>query len=198
VNPSVRPPIAIHDRALENLTYIRSTMERAGSFTAIPGWGGVGMGVTALAASLLASRQISAENWLLVWIAEGFLAAAIGVFSMWHKARRTGISLLSESGRKFALGFLPPLATGGLLTVPLFVSGNLKTLAASWLMCYGSAVAAGGAFSARVVPIMGLAFLGSGALALLAPAGWRDASLAFGFGGLHILFGLIIVRKYGG
>lgn len=191
-------PVGLHERALDHLTYIRTTMERAGSFTAVPGWGGVWMGATAIVAAVIAARQMSAENWLRVWSVEALVAAGVGGFAMWKKARRLGFSPKSEPGRKFALGFLPPLAAGAMLTGPLFAAGNLKALAACWLMCYGSGVAAGGTYSARVVPGMGLAFLVVGALALALPVDWRDVPLALGFGGLHILFGLIIARKYGG
>ena len=48
--------VSIHQRAVENLKYIRETMERAGSFTAVPGWGGVLMGVSALLTSLISSQ----------------------------------------------------------------------------------------------------------------------------------------------
>jgi hypothetical protein len=191
-------PVGLHERALEHLHYIRTTMERTGTFTAVPGWGGVWIGLTALAAATIASRQTAAEHWLRVWTAELAVAASIGVFAMWRKARRLGFSLQSGPGRKFALGFLPPLVAGAALSGALFETGNMKTLAASWLMCYGSGVAAGGTYSARVVPLMGLAFLACGVITLALPAEWRDVMLALGFGGLHIGFGLIIARNYGG
>ena len=192
------PAVALHEHALDQITYIRSTMERAVSFTAIPGWGGVGIGLIALAASALASRQFSYNSWLLVWLGALVLAVAVGVVAMVRKARRLGFSLRSEPGRKFAIGFVPPLVAGALLSVPLFQAGMMKVLVAAWLMSYGCAVAAGGTYSARIVPAMGFAFLTLGALTLFLPVSWRDLPLAAGFGGLHIFFGWIIARKYGG
>lgn len=192
------PPPGLHHHALEHLQFIRSTMERAGSFTAVPGLGGVAMGLSALAAAWMARRQTAPDGWLTVWITEGVVAVAIGALAMVHKARSSGASLSSEPARKFVLGFLPPLAAGALLTIPLFQAGKLGLIAATWLLMYGSAVISAGAFSVKIVPSMGVAFLALGGLALWAPAELKDLPLAAGFGGLHIIFGLWIWRKYGG
>jgi hypothetical protein len=192
-----RSPVALHERALDHLTYIRSTMERAGAFTAIPGWGGVGMGSIALAAAL-AARGLDGAAWLQVWLGAAALGASTGTFAMWRKARRLNTSLRSEPGRKFVLGFAPPVVVAALLTFPLVQAGLPHLVAAVWLLLYGCAVVAGGVYSARVVPAMGLAFLLLGAVALFLPPAWRDLPLALGFGVLHIVFGILIGRKYGG
>jgi hypothetical protein len=188
----------MHEHALEQLRYIRATMERAGSFTAIPGKGMIGMGLLALPASWIASRQVSNVSWLIVWISAASVAVTMACAAMVLKARRLGFSLLSEPGRKFALGFLPPVVAGGLLTIPLFMTGQLQLVAAAWLLLYGAAVMAGGAFSAPVVPVMGGGFLLLGAVTAFLPQQWCDLPLACGFGILHIVFGVIITRRYGG
>ena len=92
---------ALHARAMDNLSFIRSTMERATAFTAVPGWGGVAMGVTALGATLLASHSPSVNQWLAVWLSASALAFAIGGWAMVHKARRAGTTVFSYSGRRF-------------------------------------------------------------------------------------------------
>jgi hypothetical protein len=156
------------------------------------------MGATALAAAWLARRQTTARGWLTVWLTEMVVAFAIGLLAMAHKARRSGASLWSEPGRKFVASFLPAVVVGGALTVPLFQAGLLNVLAGCWLLLYGVAVIAGGAFSVRIVPTMGVAFLALGLVALGAPVELKDLPLAAGFGGLHIIFGLWILRRYGG
>lgn len=195
-NPAAAP--ALHARAMDNLSFIRSTMERATAFTAVPGWGGVAMGLTALAASALAASVVSRGEWLAIWLAASVLALTIGGWSMAVKARKAGTSVFSYSGRRFLLSYVPPLVVGGLLTLVLVRAGLYSALPGTWLLLYGTGVVTGGAFSVRVVPIMGLCFMALGALALLAPPTWGNWLMPAGFGGLHIIFGLIIARKYGG
>lgn len=193
-----RDPPALHAHAMENLRFIRETMERAGAFTAVPGWGGVLMGASALAAAALAGPPRNSTRWLAVWLADAALAAAVAVIMMAGKARRSGALLSARPARRFALVYLPPLAAGGVLTAAFAARGLIEQLPGCWLLLYGAAVATGGAFSVRVVPIMGLCFMALGALALAAPTAWGHWFLAAGFGGLHIGFGLVIARRYGG
>jgi hypothetical protein len=190
-------PQPLADRALDNLRYIRATMERAGSFTAVPGWGQVAIGISALGAAVVAARQASALNWLVTWLGEAMLALTIGGWTMVRKARAANDSLLTGPGRRFGLSFLPPVAVGGLLTVALYLGGERRLIPAVWLLLYGTGVVTGGAFSVPVVPVMGVGFLLLGTAALIAP-GAADWLLAAGFGGLHIVFGLWIARRYGG
>jgi hypothetical protein len=189
---------ALHARAMDDLSFIRSTMERATAFTAVPGWGGVAMGLTALAATALAHRRVTRDEWLAVWLSASALAFVIGGWSMALKARRAGTPVFSYSGRRFVLSYVPPLAVGVLLTFVLVRANLISALPGTWLLLYGTGVVTGGAYSVRVVPIMGLCFMALGALALLAPGTWGDWLMAGGFGGLHIVFGIIIARRYGG
>ena len=197
--PAPREPGAeLHARAMDNLSFIRSTMERATAFTAVPGWGGVAMGVTALMAAVLAGDHAVGAEWLTVWLGASVLALAIGGWAMAVKARRAGTSVFSYSGRRFVLSYVPPLAVGALLTLVLVRADLYAALPGTWLLLYGTGVVTGGAYSVRVVPIMGLCFMALGAVALLAPPGWAEWLMVVGFGGLHIIFGLIIARRYGG
>jgi hypothetical protein len=190
-------PQPLADRALDNLRYIRATMERAGSFTAVPGWGMVGIGVTASGAALLAARQASSLSWLVIWLGEALLALAVGGWTMVRKARAADDSILTGPGRRFGLSFLPAIAVGAVLTLALYLSGEWRLMPAVWLLLYGSGVMAGGAYSVPVVPVMGVGFLLCGAAALFVPA-LTNWLLAAGFGGLHIVFGIWIARRYGG
>jgi hypothetical protein len=191
-------PIPIDAHAREHLRYIRDTLERAGSFTAVPGWGGITVGLTALGAAAVAWWQRSAELQLVVWLVEGGLAAVIGVWAVAWKAKSAGVPLFSGPGRRFALSFAPPLAVGALLTVVLWRAGLIAILPGVWLTLYGTAVVTGGAFSIEIVPLMGLCFLVLGAVALFSPPSWGDGFMAAGFGGLHVIFGALIARRHGG
>ena len=173
-------------------------MERAGAFTAVPGVGGIALGCTALAVALLAHSMWNAEAWLAAWLGEAVLACLIGVAAAARKSHKVGMPLLSGPGRKFLLGFAPPLLAGALLTSVLFRAGLIAALPGVWLLLYGTGVLCGGAASVKVVPAMGVCFMTLGALALFAPPAWGNTLLAAGFGGLHILFGVLITVKYGG
>lgn len=191
-------PPALHDRALDNLRFIRETMERATAFTAVPGWGQVSIGATALFAALVASQQATRAAWLAVWLAEAFLSLIIAGFAMHRKARRAATPLLSQPGRKLAINFSPPMFVGALLTLVFWRAGLYELLPPLWLLHYGTGVVTGGAFSVRPVPVMGLCFMTLGAGAFFCPPAWGDYFMAAGFGGLHALFGLHIARYHGG
>ena len=191
-------PTALHDRAVEHLEVIRDAMERAGSFTAVPGWGTVAIGVSALGAALLAAKAPPGERWLQVWLVEGGVAGALSVGAIVLKARRVGVSLGSAIARKFALAFAPSLAAGAVLTWSLAAEGRASMLPGTWLLLYGAAVAAGGALSARIVPLMGLTFMLLGVAALVTAPAHGDLFMAAGFGGVHLVFGTLIARRHGG
>ena len=190
-------PVALHDRAMENLRFIRETMERSASFTAVSGWAGVAMGAVATAASWIARTQ-SGAGWLVTWLITGALSFGIAVVGMALKARAARLPLVSGPGRKFASSFAPPILVGGVLTVALYLNGQIALLPGVWLLLYGTAVVTGGAHSVRIIPLTGIAFIALGAAALFAPAAWGDAFMAAGFGGVHLLFGFLIARRHGG
>ncbi|HEX5386462.1 MAG TPA: hypothetical protein VFW66_07195 [Gemmatimonadales bacterium] len=198
VHTENRESPALHARAMDNLSFIRRTMERATPFTAVPGWGGVIMGFVALAAALATSPAESLRGWLGTWLGAALVALAIGWAAMRIKARRCGTSIFSGSGRRFVLSFIPPFVVAGLLTAVLARAGFERALPGTWLLLYGTGIVTGGAYSVRVVPLMGLCFMALGTVALFAPPAWAGALMALGFGGLHIGFGLIIARRYGG
>lgn len=193
-----RQPLALHDRAMDNLRYIRETMERSASFTAVSGWAGVGMGCLALVTAWLAHDSGSSKTWLALWLGTAALSAAVATGAMAAKARRGGMSLLSGAGRKFVLSFLPAIFVGAILTLVLYREGMTSLLPGSWLLLYGAAVVSGGQFSVPTVPITGAFFLLMGTAAFFAPPNWGDAFMAAGFGGIHIVSGLVIARQHGG
>ena len=190
---------SIHAHAADNLRYIRDTMSRATEFTAVPGWGGVAIGVTALVAAAVSGPPDNSARWMAIWLVDAALAAAIGLVATMRKANRIGAPLLSTApAQRFAIAYLPPLVAGAILT-PVFVALEATPrLPGCWLLLYGTALASGGATAVRIVPLMGVAFMALSALAFAAPTAWGQWMLAAGFGGLHIGFGLVIARRHGG
>lgn len=196
--PATPKAPALQDRAIDNLRFIRDTMERAGAFTAISGWGIVGAGLTAIPASIVAVLQVSEVRWLATWIGAAVIALGISGLLTIRKARTLGVPVTTGPGQKLVLAFAPVLLAGALVTVVLIRHDLTTLLPGIWLVLYGAGVAAGGALSVPVVPVMGVSFMLLGAVALFAPAAWQAWFMLAGFGGLHILFGVRIARRYGG
>ena len=191
-------PVELHAQAMENLQYIRETMERAAHFTALSGLGGILLGITGLVTSMLAPRAPTATGWLLTWVGAAAVALPLAGWAVVDKARRARVPLTSGPGRKFLLGFVPAMVAAGLSTAVLVGEGLTDLLPGTWLTLYGVGVLTAGTFSARVVPVMGLTFMVMGAAALFAPPAYGDLFMGAGFGGLHLIFGVIILRRYGG
>lgn len=200
----------LHDRALQDLSFIRRTMEGAASFTDVPGKGLIVLGLIAIAAAVLADRQGTPDGWLTVWMATAVLGGLIGGGTMWQKMRARmdhGAAFsLSAPARKFFLGYWPALLAGALLTIALIdpatpgVEAHVteRLLPGIWLLLYGVGVTTAGAHSVRAVPLMGIAFMLLGTVALFAPGLDGNLLLALGFGVLHIGFGVHIARRHGG
>jgi hypothetical protein len=189
-------PLAAH--AGREIEFIRRTMERSAGFTAVPGWGGVGMGAIGLAAAVVAQRQPTGRAWLATWLLAAGLAFALGIVAIRRKAARAGVDLLGHAARSFAAALVPALAVGALLTGVLYRAGQRALLPGLWLSLYGVGVAGAGAFSVPAVPIQGLCLIALGALALLLPDLADPWLLGLGFGVLHIGFGLYLARRHGG
>lgn len=189
-------PAKIHERAADNLAFIRDTMERAGTFTAVPGYGGVAMGVVAVAAGWFAGSQAD-QGWIQAWFVALLIALVIGAVTMALKARRARMAVFSGVGRKFLLAYAPPIAAGGVVSYALWEAGALELLAGTWLILYGAGVIAGGSASVRPIPIMGAGFFVLGTIALLRPD-LGNVLMILGFGVLQIVFGAIIAWRHGG
>ena len=193
-----RPYAPPSDEVLDQLQFIRHTMESATSFTAVPGWGMVILGITALAVAFFARTADSRVTWILLWLGEALLAGLISLIAMVKKTGGLAKLATSIPARKCALSLAPPLAAGAVLTVVMMEQHLYSILPGMWLMLYGVAVITGGSFSVRVIPVMGICFAIFGTMALAMPAIWADGIMAAGFGGLHIVFGTWIARRHGG
>jgi hypothetical protein len=192
------PPAALHDHAADNLRFIRDTMARAAAFTAVPGWGGAAMGLTALATAALAGPPRDDPGWAAWWLGDAAVAILIGVATTVVKARRAGVPLAGKAARRFALAFIPSLAAGAVFTVVLLDEHLARRLPGAWLLLYGAAVASGGALSVKVVPLLGIGCMTLGVAAFASPAAWGHVYMAAGFGLLQVICGLVIARRYGG
>ena len=193
-----RPGVTLNERAIESLEFIRTTIARSAPFTAVPGRGGMVMGLIGLLAAVAASRQPTNWLWLITWLIAAVVAAPIGFVTMWTKARRHGVALWSANGRRFAQGFVPALAAAAVLSLALVAQGRFELVPATWLLLYGAGVLAGSTASIPVLGWLGGAFMLLGAGAAMTDGAWRDLWLGAGFGGLQLIFGFVIARNHGG
>jgi hypothetical protein len=191
----VTEPVRIGDHAFANLRYIRDAMERATAFTSIPGVGGIIIGASAVATAFIA-RPLQGDRWLEAWLLDAVFAAVVAFVLMQRKASRAGVTLRSPAARRFFVSYFAPIAAAAAMTIAIVRAGDHALLPALWLLCYGASFIASGAFSIRVVPVMGVCFMVLGIAALFIP--FDNVLLAAGFGGVHIVFGFIIARNYGG
>ncbi len=190
---------SLNTRAEADLAFVRDVLTRSQHFSAIPGLGGVLMGASALLAAGAASVQPTRDRWLWVWLADAVLAIVIGAYTMVRKARRSGLPLSGSPARRFALGLMPPILVGAMLTIGARQANAWDLIPAIWLCCYGVGVLGAGAVSTvPVVRILGTSFIVLGALALATPSAWSTAWLALGFGVAHLISGVIVMRRHGG
>lgn len=197
-NSAGSEPINLGDRAIDNLRFIRETMERSTSFTAVPGVGGVLMGATALCAAFAAQQQSNFRYWLMIWLAEAVTAFAIGVLTVYLKAKKSDFQLASAPSRKFFNAFFPPIIGGGILTALFYQNSWFEQLPTVWLTLYGIAVVCGGAYSVKIVPVVGWIFIALGVVSVFVAPQHGNLLMALGFGLVQIVFGMIIAHRFGG
>ena len=190
---------SLNARAEADIAFVRDVLTRSQQFSAVPGLGGVLMGASALVAAGVATMQPTRDRWLAVWLIDAVVAVAIGAFTLVRKARRSGLPLSASPARRFALGLMPPILVGGLLTFGARQANAWDLIAPIWLCCYGVGVLGAGAVSTvPVVLVLGVTFVALGALALATPSAWATAWLAAGFGVAHLASGVVVMRRHGG
>ncbi|MEM7166744.1 MAG: hypothetical protein AAF581_14855 [Planctomycetota bacterium] len=192
-------PVAepLQDHALDRLREIRETMALSTKFTSISGIGALGQGCLALLTSYWTWQQVG-RDWLLGWALCGGAALALGIGSTYVKARRTRQGLFGVAGRRFLKGLFPALLAGGFMSFVAYDRGYWDLLPGVWMLLYGIGVVAAGMHSARIVSMMGYSFLLLAVPTLMTPVEWSTLWMACGFGGLHVVFGIAIARRYGG
>lgn len=191
-------PTSIDSGAVENLRYIRSTIEAAHTFTTVPGKGCIAMGVTALFAVGLETLPALAQHWLAIWVGAAILACAAALWFMEQKAHAQGLSLRRAVARRFFMTLAPAFLSGAILTAALAGSVDRELITGLWLLLYGTGLSACGLFAVPAVFTAGVAFMGLGAATLWLPPGSAPIVLALGFGGIHLALGAVIVRHHGG
>jgi len=185
--------VRIDSQAAATLRYIRASMEAATS-VAVPGSAGVAMGSVGLLATALSFMTSWRQYWLAIWVVAALLGGCLGFFLVTRPASLRGLALAGTPLRKFALCLFPAILGGAVMTAVHWSSGNLHAIPGTWLLLYGCALISASVASTRTIAVMGGAFVALAVAALLLPDSWQIPMLGLGFGGLHVLFGLVIGR----
>ena len=183
--------VALDSHALGTLQYIRASIDAAG-LLAVPGSAGIAMGAIGITATVLASLKALAPYWLEVWLIAGLVAIAFGTALMTHQLVIHGTVLYRGPLRKFLMCLCPPLLVGAVLTWQLWLRAEFTLIPGIWLLMYGCAVMAASTLTRRALAVMGALLAVLGVIALQVPVSFQNAMLGLGFGGLHLLFGILI------
>jgi hypothetical protein len=180
--------------AIATLSYIRASMDAAGR-VAVPGSAGVVMGVIGVSAAALSLTVQLQAYWLSIWLAAAPLAAIAGGALLARSASLASFVASGTPGRKLALGMLPSLFAGAVLTAVLWSADLAGAIPGTWLLMYGCALISASVSTTAIVAWMGMCFAALGLTALAAPAALHIPLLGLGFGGVHIVFGILIARS---
>jgi hypothetical protein len=190
----MQPVTSVQEHAEGHLRVIRSVMERAGAFTALPASGGILMSAVAFVAGWAGHGAVEPRQWVVVWLVAAGVAVPVGAFAVAHRARAAGVDLTIGVARRFILTLSPPVAAGAVLSAALIQRQAYELLPAVWLTLYGAGVVAAGSYSTRVIQGLGVSFMVVGAAAAFAPWSTSTVLVAAGFGGLHLVAGLLVLR----
>jgi hypothetical protein len=191
--PKSANTVHMDSHAAATLRYIRDSMEGAASFV-VPGSAGIALGVIGVVCAVLSSAPTLHEYWLQIWLIAALAAAAVGGILLARESSLRGLRLIGTPIHKFALCLIPSLFAGLILTAVHWSYGNLHAIPGTWLMCYGCALISASTVTTRTIGLLGGSFAALGMLALLLPSGAQILMLGAGFGGLHIVFGILIGR----
>jgi hypothetical protein len=190
-------PVPIESRALGTLSYIRASIDAASSL-AVPGLAGIVMGAIGAVAALLTYVPAIENYWLAVWLGAACVAFVLGGVLVARQVSQRGGSLISGPFRKFLMCLCPSLLAGAVLTLVLSLAHMRHLIPGTWLLLYGCAViAASTATNSRSLPIvasMGAFFILLGGAAFALPSSSHMLLLGVGFGGLHLVSGILIGR----
>lgn len=185
--------VPLDSHALATLRYIRATIDAAGRVP-VPGSAGAAVGTIGMLATALTCGGPLQPYWLQVWLTAALIAASIGATLVARRSVRSGFTLLGTPLRKLLLCMLPCLFAGGVLTFAQLSLGSMHAIPGTWLLLYGCALVSVSALTSRTIGVLGGLFTLMGCIAFLLPDYCQVTVLGAGFGGLHMLYGVLVRR----
>lgn len=197
---------------LETLKDIRRIMEQSSRFISLSGWSGIAAGICALTGAALAHRRISdyyrndygkpsqciecLQSSLLqiaIWV---FISALISAFLFtYFRSKKDGVAIWGKAARRLLWNTVLPMIGGGIFILRLIDLKVYSLVGPASLLFYGLALVNGSRYTLGEVRYLGFALLLTGLVSAWFPA----ATLyywAFGFGILHIVYGVAMWWKH--
>jgi len=204
-------------KSIEDIKAIRKIMEESSRFLSLSGLSGIFAGVTAIAGALIAYffilgngtvhydeyfRSLPPKETLsLKWqlIADAALVLVLSVLSSLYfsikKAKKDGKNIWTPVSKRLLINLLIPLVTGGVFVMALLFQNLIQLIVPGFLIFYGLALVNAGKFTFGEVFYLGILEIVTGLVSSFVP-GWGLIFWIFGFGFLHIIYGLAMYRKY--
>ncbi|MBK8556465.1 MAG: hypothetical protein IPL65_12190 [Lewinellaceae bacterium] len=204
---------------LEHLAEIRALMERSSRFLSLSGLTGVWAGICALAGAAAVyyylgvwpfsgdetyyEAAVQGGKWglnyetafILIGLITLLFALVGGVYFTSRKARKKGLKVWDHSSRRLLVALAIPLVAGGLFCLALMYLGLPGLVAPATLVFYGLALVHGGKFTLGDVEYLGMLEVVLGLCAMFFLGSGLEFWV-FGFGVLHILYGIRMWFKY--
>ncbi|CAN5593504.1 hypothetical protein BH11BAC2_BH11BAC2_15400 [soil metagenome] len=203
---------------LENLSEIRSLMERSSRFISLSGLSGIFAGFFALLGVVVAYRYLDlnitaaayyksaiSENGmlnstvLLFFFKDAVCVLMASLFTIGFLTRRNSrlknVKIWDATAKRLLINLMLPLVAGGIFCLTLIAHGCIALIAPSTLIFYGLALLNASKYTFNDIRYLGVLEILLGLLASL----FIDYGLLFwaaGFGVLHIIYGTSMYLKY--
>ena len=203
----------MNNKNAEDLALIRSLMEQSSRFISLSGWSGVFAGTYAIIAAALAyflfkengidyfepTRTSYATAALMQLLAIGlvtlFLAVFTGIYLTVRKSRKKDLAIWTTTSKRLIINLFIPIVVGGIFCVALYVHSSMTLIAPATLVFYGLGLINASKYTFNDIRYLGYCEIILG-LAALFLVGYGLLFWALGFGILHIIYGIVIQRKY--
>ncbi|MDD5186192.1 MAG: hypothetical protein PHS84_13110 [Paludibacter sp.] len=190
------------EKQLEDLKAIREMMEKSSKFLSLSGLSGVMAGITAILGAAYAyffilGEHIAVAKILLILdaIIVLFISISFGIYFSWKKARKSNQKLFNKVTLRILYNLSIPLFVGGILSGIFISRGEMEIVASITLIFYGLALVNASKYTIDEIHYLGITEIILG----LAAAIFLYNGIIFwtiGFGVCHIIYGLIMYKKY--
>lgn len=197
----------------EDLSHIRSMMERSSRFISLSGLSGVFAGLSALIGGLYVYQlfkvngveyfdgeyKLYSANLVSELIAIGIVilvcAFTFGIFFTLRKSKKYNLPVWTTATKNMLFNLAVPLLAGGIFCLALVYHEIYVLVAPATLIFYGLALVNAEKYTFSDVKYLGFCELILGFISLFF-LGYGLIFWILGFGILHILYGLIMFKKY--